>query len=872
MSRILKKIEGVVLILGLSFLLSGCEKGKVGNISVTSLSQNDKPTAFDLVFPISGEEVTSIPSFKWQESANSTSYTLEVCSSEGFSQKDDDVYIKKTGIFAESFSLFSDLGEKEKTYYWRITAVNEKGSRLCESQYGSFYYAADTEEEIPFTIDNEDDWVVHEEGSFAAVSVDSSDFFQNGQNALKISFVSEDTKRGVDSSDGWIVVTDGCEKELYSVDAFYFNFYYSGQDAEVFLRVIDADNEYWHAQIKLANNAKQTVIIGFDEFELRTKGGTTIANQKFDYNHIKGVELVFEHSFGDGVCYFSDLKAVSLEKYKHLYIRDFNFDDLNEEYIYEAYNFATGKKGNEISLSFSNKPDDANAKGINGYGFCKIPVNKLLSQGDAFSIHLEAEGMPKTGYILIRLIEEDGDRWVYKHPASDVGRDLIIPFSAFTLSEYHGDGSRQFYYIKQLQLGVSDTYSTGSVSFSDLKVVSLSEAIIGYHQTTISENGMIEDFEKYINPAELYYSWETSVSNKDEAVYADSLYAVGEGNTKYGRFMYKADMGSAEYGVHFNGIEGFNSISFMTRDDSVKAEEAVYNYLKDVSAKMIISVYLSTGETYRNVIDEVPKYWTQYVMNFKDFVLDEGFFGEVHPITSENIAGISFGFQYYYYDQDGKPFPKYASNNAVLMDDISLAVSQDSYSKEVVRRIVPDSKDPQICVIDDFEGYSDGKLSDTWKYGRDYAYNELKIVEDGRGHCLSMKYKGNSDSVSYVIAPNFDETVTGKALRFKLKGDGKATVYVNIYFTYAGQDYQYRATLKNVSEEWKEYVLGFDNFSLVSGTGSVTLNKDKVKDINKITFGIVNYSDYNNSFIFLDDLKTDASVSYSTKQIKTVED
>ncbi|MBO7377281.1 MAG: hypothetical protein J6U35_00205, partial [Clostridia bacterium] len=213
---------------------------------------------FSLISPENGDEVMHLPTFEWGAAEHAESYVLEVSSSPDFSQSEDSVYIKKTGITSNRFTLFSTIKEKNAYYYWRVTATNKDSSRTSETS--EFYYKAD-EKEIEFDVNYADEWSVHEQGSNATVSVDESDFFNNGKSSLVVSFVEEDTKRGIPLSDGWIVVTHSQETEMYGVDAFYFYFYYSGDDSDVFLRVVDEDNEYWHSQIKLDTNAKQTVIV-----------------------------------------------------------------------------------------------------------------------------------------------------------------------------------------------------------------------------------------------------------------------------------------------------------------------------------------------------------------------------------------------------------------------------------------------------------------------------------------------------------------------------------------------------------------------------------------------------------------------------------
>ena len=872
-----KKI--ILLITGLSAALClfiGCEVATdntnntpaftVDPATVTMTQNTGAIGSFALVSPVGDVEVMALPAFVWQEADKADTYQFELCSGESFSQSEEDVYVKKTGITDTSFTLSSVVKEKNAYYYWRVTAVNADTKK--QSAVGRFYLKAD-EREIEFDVNYADEWTVHGQGSAANISVDDSDFFGNGKNSLVVEFEEEDVKRGIPLSDGWIVVTHSQETEMYGVDAFYFNFYYSGNDADIFLRVVDEDNEYWHAQIKLANNAKQTVIIKFEDFELRTKGGTTIANKVFDYNYIKYVELVFEKSFGDGVAMISDLKAVNYKNYGYLFIDGFDFTKVDESaYIYENYVFdtAVSEDGSAMTYSFSNAANDKNASGINGYGFVKLPIEKLLVNGDAFKFNLAYTGNIRAGNVLIRLIEEDGDRWVYRQKLSLLNEsgDLVVPYMAFTLSEYHGDGSRQFYYIKQLQLGIESVYSTGSITVSDFFVTYLEDEIEGLYISEVDDNGVIDDFNAYSDNVELYYKWMLSDTNKDELMAVEKGLAFGSGNV-CAKLGYKADMGQAMYGTMFAAPDKeYNALSIWAMDRSIKHDDAAFNYIDEVNAQMIISLYVSTGEEYYVVVDAVSKYWTEYVFTFENFTLQTGYFGDVTPLESQNIVGIKVGFQYYYYAMSGGkkvPNPTYVSGNAVYVDNIAFTSADESGTRELTHKLMPSAEDPNVCVIDDFDGDTEATLDFKGERGYDYEKLSLSsVTASGEGQSLEMKYKGNGESVAYAVNTVFDASVSANCVKILLKGDGKATVYINIYLDYAGTTYKFRATLTEVDAGWKVYTIGYDKFEKIEGTGNVALTRSRTQYITKITFGIVNYKDYEESSILLDKIVLDGTV------------
>ncbi len=876
MSKRLRKILiSAMALIGALCFLAACGKGKdregLTEYQVTFEKRIGAIGEINLLSPTDGESVYSLPTFLWNAADNADTYEFEICSSENFSQQDDKIYVKKTGITEPRYQLFSGIKEKNADYFWRVTAVN--GDTRKKSDTGVFYLAAD-EKEILFDVNYADEWTVHEQGSNATVSVDNGDFFGNGKNSLVVSFVEEDTKQGIPSSDGWIVVTRSQETEMYGVDAFYFNFYYSGDDADAYLRVVDEDNEYWHARIKLAHNAKQTVIIKFDAFELRTKGGTTIANQVFDYNYIKYVELVFEKSFGDGVAMISDLRAIKYDDYRYLFVDKFDFDELSGNIIHDNYNFGTsvGENGSSFTYSFSGSANELNPSGINGYGFVKFPVEKLLVNGDAFRFKVNHEGGGSSGNLLIRLIEEDGDRWSYAHKLSALSGDyIVVPYMAFTLSEYKGDGSRQFYYLKQLQLGVQNVYATGSITLSDFAVTNLEDEIADLYISNVDDNGVIDDFNGYNSNVEMYYKWMLSESNKDEAMAIEKSFAFGAANTCV-KLGYKADMGQAMYATKFDSPDkAYTAVSLWAMDASVKHDDAAFNYLEEVNAEMIVSLFVATGEEYYAKVDTLAKYWADYTLAFSDFELAEGYFGQITPLAAENIVAVKIGLQYYYYAANGTPHPVYTSGNVVYVDNVRFTFDEESEVTDLTHKLAPSEENDKICIVEDFDGVTEETLAFKGEKGYDYENLYLSdVTASGEGQSLAMQYKGNSNSVAYAFNFVVDKSVSANAVKLLLKGDGKATVYVNIFMTYSGVRFKYRATLTNVSADWKVYTIGFEKFSKIEGTGNIVLSSGKVQFIDEITFGIVNTADEEISEVYLDKITFDGTGANATKF--TVED
>ena len=328
-----------------------------GNYNTNTINAPRKSGAigdFSLLTPSNDFSTDTGFTFTWQEASNTDYYQLEIASTVSFVTDDEDeVYVRESNLTFAKFDLSYSLPKKDIVYYWKVTAINRDTNKKCKEN-GQFLYKAADVGEIPIEIEDADDWVLHKEGSYADISVDRNDFFGTGKKSLVIKFDKEHTLQGITKSDGWIVVTKSEDRELYGTDAFYFNFYYSGHDSTVLVRVLDYDGEYWHKQVQISNNSKQTVLVKYNDFELRT-AGTNIYNRKFDWQHIRYFEIVFERTFGDGVCLFSNIKCVNYADYSDMFINKVNFKMTDmADWTYENYNFpkTISESGDEITLSY----------------------------------------------------------------------------------------------------------------------------------------------------------------------------------------------------------------------------------------------------------------------------------------------------------------------------------------------------------------------------------------------------------------------------------------------------------------------------------------------------------------------------------------
>ena len=840
---------------------------------------------FSLLSPENGYSTNAGITFTWEEASNCDFYQIEISSTLSFtSEYDDEVYVKESNISDPIFILNYSLPIKDILYYWRVTAVNRDHSQKCE-EMRNFFYESIKIDEIPIKIEDEQDWVLHKEGSYADISIDRNNFFGNGKESLAIVFDKEHTSQGIPKSDGWIVITKNEDRELYGTDSFYFNFYYSGHDATVLVRVLDYDGEYWHKQIQIANNAKQTILLRYDEFELRTAGGN-VFNRVFDWQHIRYFEIVFERTFGDGICLFSDIKAVKYENYKNMFIQKMDFRDSNmDEWTYENYNFpkTISENGDELVLDYPARNAETNPNGFSGYGFQNINVYKYFVQGDAVRMKIKYTGTGANAMFYFRILEEDNDRWQFKIPFTYFVRDdykeLVIPLKAFQRTDYMtGDGAKQFYFIQKFNVGLADNYTSGALYIKDLEVIKIDD-IVPERKRTVGADGVIENFENYNIYTELYYYWDQSAVNKDEAMKLDNIHKIGgRKNSFCGEFDYKADMEQAVYQMYLNTEQavGKNAFSVWLKDGSVKFDDPVVSYLEDeaVAAELTIQLTLDTKEWYRYTIDRVTKEWHNYTISFDDFELvnDQDLFDEPKPLTSDHIIHIAFGFKYLYYDQQGNHYPTYAIANPVYLDEMCFVTADKTSIVEISGTIKEDEDNPGFITVDTLEGYEDIEdLFDNWGYGNERSYNDISLSTDvssqGGEQSICMNYKG-SDSVSYVRNTQFAKTVTARGITLDIKGDGKAKVYVNLNWRSGTNVFKMRCTLENLPTEWTRYEIGFNNFK-DSGGSRKMLSSLTAREIESISFGIVNL-DNSDSQIYVDNIRLMKNIAYKTNERQTI--
>ena len=916
----MKKSLLIILILLLAALaLFACSEEEVKIFDTNAASFRAKTGElgdFSAKAPTMGLSTLDVPSFSWTASENAETYELEITTNT-FSYADDS-YFKITGITSTDYTIGAALKNKNTTYYWRVTAVNSEHRKVFANEKMEFYYRANVREQIEMDVIHVDDWERHKEGSVATLSLDRNDFFGTGNDSLVIKFLEEDTNQGAgyEKSDGWVLFGHDEEIELYGVDGFYFNFYYAGDDADIKFRVVDDDNEYWYAPIKLANNAKQTIIIHRDEFILRDTKDTPAMNHEFDFENLKRFEIVFEHSFGDGIAYFSDLRIITYDLYEPLFVEELNFNDYNKDLKYENYTFTTevSEDGKALTYSFD--------KDIQGYGFVKVPLTTpqdvqealdvkmngaILARGDALrmKVKLNDTNLSADKQITIRLVEEDGDRWVYQQPVGTIpaGGVLIIPYAAFTMSEFGGDGFRQFYGVKELQFGVDNSvYTKSSVTISDVAVVTLAdelkEAGIEPFKTKVGTDGMIEDFdgEEYTNALAMYYKWQMSTANKDEAMKIDDTVGLGVDNS-VGRFYYKTNMDEALYTINFDPVENnpYNgieldvkalSVTEVEMDDKSKREVTIYPW-------MIVYLVTDNGNVYSypqvNYLNEDPDDeasededpddetidlfqkiyfhpeddWYSLKIPFTAFGLYPGYTGDATP-DADSIVQISIGIHatvtQFGNDKD------YVTGSSVAIDNIRFANVTELSWDALETKIAPTAGNADLTVIDDFD-----TTDNVWAANPAKIYTTLtssEVTASDEGKSLAFGYQTRSDA-TYYRTLSMASSVKAQGIRFLMKAEQKdhyiPSASIVLYVRKGGTDYKYQYDLADIAESWTDYTIGFDCFTK-DNAGIEKLSKDDARYISQITIVFKDYKNapqdtYAGGKIYIDEIVLDNTIA-----------
>lgn len=814
-------------------------------------------SSFNLVSPFNGAVVTNNNEYRWEASTNAETYTIQICSDDRFITDNPMIdYYSSSNITANYFKVNSDFLLKDTTYYWRVFAFNSENTLMC-SEVFHFFVEAPSVEEVPFDFGEADDWTLHPVGSYADISIDRNDFFGKGNDSLVVSFKKEDTQRGITSSDGWVVVQKTIEKSIYGTDGIFFDMCYAGNDADIIIRLVDRDNEYWYCPVAISLNAKQSVLLRFEDF-IQRFGDVTVANMTFDFERIKYLEVVFEKVTGDGILFISGMKAIKFANYKHLFMDKLDFTSYPESsWSFDTYNYPRDVSQYEMTLNYTANCNSA------GYGFTRIYLYQYLFGGDAIKLSIKYTGA-KGNQAFIRLREEDEDQFLYRMPYSTLSSEYqtyVIPFSAFENQSMSGDGKRQFAVMKFIEFGLNGMYGTGTTSFKDIEVVKKVDYTTNDGVKVVDASGLVEDFNNYSYPAQVAHYWKASIDNKEEYMSYSTSVKTGAGNVAAGHFEYKADMVAAKYSLPVKVSNNFTSLSIYMKDSTVKNSGSKYSNLTNVHADTWFFLATDDEVIYEYHLGTLNPYWTEYVIPLTSFTPQTGSV----PLNVTKINEISFSLSYYYYNNSGKPDPTYQNDNIVYVDNIFFGHDTE-YSATQKERYI--EMVDGISMFDDFESYaSTDDVRSVWTNGYDYDYHNVQlsneVSSEGGNHSLYLGYQTNSESVSYEFYPTLANTIQGRGFHISIKSALKATVYVNVFIG----DSKFRATLSNINNTsgWVDYTVGLLNIiNTNSAASKKTFSMAEVASITKITIGITcsQAGEAAAANILIDNFRFDLDVDY----------
>ena len=102
-----------------------------------------------------------------------------------------------------------------------------------------------------------------------------------------------------------------------------------------------------------------------------------------------------------------------------------------------------------------------------------------------------------------------------------------------------------------------------------------------------------------------------------------------------------------------------------------------------------------------------------------------------------------------------------------------------------------------------------------------------------------------------------------------MKGDGKATVYLNLNWRNGSTLYKMRYAITGAANVWTHYEIGFSKFVDVGGS-TKTITQNYAKNIESISFGIVN-NDGTESDIYVDNIRLLKNIGYNDVNISAID-
>lgn len=459
----------LLFVLFTGLILIGCTASYDTNSRIELPSKTGEIANVELLAPANNEIVESrSPLFSWNSIENAQTYTLVIALDSEF----EVLVLKKTNLSTSSFQLRSTL-KLNTPYFWKVIAYNDTHSKESVVKSFSCTLVGEAAETI---VDLEGEYYINEEG--IELNYEYSD------NTLKIDW---DT-----NSVGWGILRHFTNVNMSGGNAIYIDFAYDGTDASFSIRLLEEDSDLWVAQIpnKFSNNLSQTSIIPYTSFTLKKDESFGDGELHFDY--VQRFDIVV-NAYEPGNINIEMIKSVNENDYKESEIS--TIDLLTED------SYIVNPGGYQFDIEVSKENILGNGKDAlilswddsissTGWGVATLYVDRELVVSNAITFDFKSEGF--SGTYLIRVVEEDQDKWVGRfNGISGLTQQVIIPFGELILREDEslGDGKVQLDKLVKIEFCVEGIYSSGKAIFSNIQFIQYEEPT----QSTFDFNGVFSD-------------------------------------------------------------------------------------------------------------------------------------------------------------------------------------------------------------------------------------------------------------------------------------------------------------------------------------------------------------------------------------------
>ena len=136
---------------------------------------------------------------------------------------------------------------------------------------------------------------------------------------------------------------------------------------------------------------------------------------------------------------------------------------------------------------------------------------------------------------------------------------------------------------------------------------------------------------------------------------------------------------------------------------------------------------------------------------------------------------------------------------------------------------------------------------------------------------MKLDYKG-STSPAYAIYPTIGSDSESRCLSVDIKGDGIATVYLNIYLRGGNNTLvQFRYVISKAASGWNRYVIGFSDEIWTNLTNTSTIGTKSLQNIQRFTFGVAGGSGASVASIYVDNLKFCYNPGFGVNTVTPIE-